>query len=279
MTAKGMVRRQTRRLKEVLPAAFMLSAVSFAAEAAHEVADEPAIDKPLVAHWTFGGRVMRVYLDGREIGSLYRRGLDALVKRSSRLAADLGTFYHEADSFAETLTCSRKDVVKNDVRFTRELATLVAARLNARFPEQDPGEHVLGQPERVARFAQGRPKHPGQPPGHVYRMRPPQLVCRLGRNHRPGPRVQLPRRVDQGHGRRRVAGVGQWADQSGEHYDVRVDPISLRRLIAWVDTMCPYQGDEEVRQIPDRVFQSVDWLAVRPKIQTAPRIIRPGPVD
>ena len=66
---------------------------------------------------------------------------------------------------------------------------------------------------------------------------------------------------------------------SGKHHDVKVDPISLQRLIAWVDAMCPYLGDEEVRQIPDPVFQGVDWLAIRPQIKTAPRIVRPGPVD
>ena len=66
---------------------------------------------------------------------------------------------------------------------------------------------------------------------------------------------------------------------SGKHYDVKADPLSLRRLIAWVDTMCPYRGDEEVRDIPDPEFQGVDWLSVRPKIKTAPRIVRPGPVN
>ena len=66
---------------------------------------------------------------------------------------------------------------------------------------------------------------------------------------------------------------------SGKHHDVKVDEISRLRLIAWVDAMCPYMGDEEVREIPDPVFQGVDWLAVRPKIKTALRIIRPGPVN
>ena len=66
---------------------------------------------------------------------------------------------------------------------------------------------------------------------------------------------------------------------SGKHYDVRVDPQGLQRIIAWVDAMCPYLGDEEVREIPDPVFQGVDWLAVRPRIRSAPRIVRPGPVD
>jgi len=66
---------------------------------------------------------------------------------------------------------------------------------------------------------------------------------------------------------------------SGKHHGVQVDPLSLQRLIAWIDAMCPYLGDEEVRQIPDPVFQGVDWLAIRPRIATAPRIVRPGPVD
>ncbi|MCY2989918.1 MAG: hypothetical protein NTY19_18905 [Planctomycetota bacterium] len=66
---------------------------------------------------------------------------------------------------------------------------------------------------------------------------------------------------------------------SGKHYEVKVDPVSLQRLIAWVDAMCPYNGDEEVRTIDDPVFQGVDWLSIRPRIKTAPTIIRPGPVD
>ena len=66
---------------------------------------------------------------------------------------------------------------------------------------------------------------------------------------------------------------------SGKHHKVKIDPVSLRRLIVWVDAMCPYRGDEEVRRIDDPVFPGVDWLSVRPKIKTAPRIVRPGPVD
>ena len=50
-------------------------------------------------------------------------------------------------------------------------------------------------------------------------------------------------------------------------------------LIVWVDAMCPYKGDEQVRAEADPIFQGVDWLAVRPKIATAPRVARPGPVD
>ena len=66
---------------------------------------------------------------------------------------------------------------------------------------------------------------------------------------------------------------------SGKHYNVKVDPISRRKLIAWVDSMGPYRGDKEVRAIEDPVFQGVEWLSIRPKIKTAPRIRRPGPVE
>ncbi|MBD3175632.1 MAG: hypothetical protein GF320_10660 [Armatimonadia bacterium] len=66
---------------------------------------------------------------------------------------------------------------------------------------------------------------------------------------------------------------------SGEHHGVRVDDESLRRLILWVDTMGPYRGEDEVRAMPDPDFQGIDWLAIRPRIATAPRIARPGPVD
>ncbi|HEY3321965.1 MAG TPA: LamG-like jellyroll fold domain-containing protein [Planctomycetota bacterium] len=66
---------------------------------------------------------------------------------------------------------------------------------------------------------------------------------------------------------------------SGKHHDVKVDPESLLRLTVWVDAMCPYMGDDEIRCIPDPDFQGCDWLSVKPLIKTAPNVIRPGPVD
>ena len=66
---------------------------------------------------------------------------------------------------------------------------------------------------------------------------------------------------------------------SGEHYGVKADPVSVERIITWIDAMCPYSGDEEIRQEEDPDFPGVDWLAIRPRIKTAPRIVRPGPVD
>jgi hypothetical protein len=62
---------------------------------------------------------------------------------------------------------------------------------------------------------------------------------------------------------------------SGEHYDVKVDPRSLRRLIAWVDANCPYIGEEELRVMDDPVFPGIDELPIRPRLKTAPVIIRP----
>ena len=43
--------------------------------------------------------------------------------------------------------------------------------------------------------------------------------------------------------------------------------------------MSPYRGTEEVRALPDPDFQGIDWLAIRPEIQSAPTIVRPGPID
>jgi hypothetical protein len=62
---------------------------------------------------------------------------------------------------------------------------------------------------------------------------------------------------------------------SGEHYGVKLDPASLRQLIAWVDTNCPYRGDEEIRAIADPDFAGIETLPIRPRTKTAPDIPRP----
>ncbi len=67
--------------------------------------------------------------------------------------------------------------------------------------------------------------------------------------------------------------------KDGKVPKVKVDEVSRRRIIAWVDAMAPYRGDEEVREIPDPVFAGVDWLSIRPRVKTAPVIVRPGPMD
>jgi hypothetical protein len=62
---------------------------------------------------------------------------------------------------------------------------------------------------------------------------------------------------------------------SGRHYDVRVDPLSLHRLIAWVDACCPFLGDEELRALGDPNFPGIDGLPIRPRVASAPVIERP----
>jgi len=62
---------------------------------------------------------------------------------------------------------------------------------------------------------------------------------------------------------------------TGKHNNVKLDPLSLRKLIAWIDTNCPYRGEQEIRQIPDPHFPGIDQLPIRPKVATAPLINRP----
>jgi len=62
---------------------------------------------------------------------------------------------------------------------------------------------------------------------------------------------------------------------SGKHYDVKVDPVALHRLIAWVDACCPYRGEEEIRALGDPNFPGIERLPIRPRVATAPVIERP----
>ena len=62
---------------------------------------------------------------------------------------------------------------------------------------------------------------------------------------------------------------------SGKHYDVKVDPESLHRLMAWVDACCPFMGDEELRAQGDPDFSGIERLPIRPRVATAPVIERP----
>ncbi|NUQ64664.1 MAG: hypothetical protein HUU20_19555, partial [Pirellulales bacterium] len=62
---------------------------------------------------------------------------------------------------------------------------------------------------------------------------------------------------------------------SGRHYDVKVDPVSLHRLIAWVDSCGVYLGEEEVRAQGDPDFPGIERLPIRPRVSTAPVIERP----
>jgi hypothetical protein len=62
---------------------------------------------------------------------------------------------------------------------------------------------------------------------------------------------------------------------AGTHYDVKVDPVNLHRLIAWVDACCPYRGEPEVRALGDPDFPGIERLPIRPRVATAPVVERP----
>jgi hypothetical protein len=62
---------------------------------------------------------------------------------------------------------------------------------------------------------------------------------------------------------------------SGKHYDVKVDAVSLHRLIAWVDACCPFMGEPEVRALGDPDFPGIERLPIRPRVATAPVVERP----
>jgi len=63
---------------------------------------------------------------------------------------------------------------------------------------------------------------------------------------------------------------------SGKHGGgVKVSPVELERLVAWVDANGPFLGDEEIRQMYDPYSWAVENVpAVRPRVATAPRINR-----
>ena len=62
---------------------------------------------------------------------------------------------------------------------------------------------------------------------------------------------------------------------SGKHHGVQVDPVSLHRLITWVDACCPFMGEEEVRALGDPDFPGIEDLPIRPRVRTAPVVLRP----
>ncbi len=61
----------------------------------------------------------------------------------------------------------------------------------------------------------------------------------------------------------------------GEHHGVKLEAEELLRLIAWVDANCPFLGEEEIRVLPDPVFDGIETLPIRPRLQSAPVVERP----
>ncbi len=64
-------------------------------------------------------------------------------------------------------------------------------------------------------------------------------------------------------------------EATARHAKVKEDPLNLRRLIAWVDAVCPYMTEEKIRDLGDPEFPGIERLPIRPRVATAPRIERP----
>jgi hypothetical protein len=61
---------------------------------------------------------------------------------------------------------------------------------------------------------------------------------------------------------------------SGEHHGVKVDALSLRKLIAWVDALCPYLDGIDVRNMRDSDPEMFSHMPYPPRIKTAPTVNR-----
>ena len=66
---------------------------------------------------------------------------------------------------------------------------------------------------------------------------------------------------------------------SGEagHHGVKAAPDELFKAILWVDAICPYLTDADIREESDPVFPGSEWLSQKPRLKTAPAPVRPGP--
>lgn len=62
---------------------------------------------------------------------------------------------------------------------------------------------------------------------------------------------------------------------SGTHYGVKVDSLSLQRIMIWIDACGPFRGEPEIRALPDPEFDGIERLPIRPRVKTAPVILRP----
>jgi len=61
------------------------------------------------------------------------------------------------------------------------------------------------------------------------------------------------------------------------HHGVKATPEELLKATLWVDAICPFLTDADIREEPDPDFAGWDWISVRPRMKTAPVPVRPGP--
>ncbi len=62
----------------------------------------------------------------------------------------------------------------------------------------------------------------------------------------------------------------------GKHHGVALDPVSLQKLTAWIDLLCPYRGEPEIRAMadPDPAPFEADRWPILPRMATAPVVKR-----
>lgn len=132
-----------------------------------------------------------------------------------------------------------------------------------------PGHNVFKEPylTLVGEAGWGNPV-PGGRPGYGIAGAIP-VESGYGQNDPAALRTLRPRQY--------LAGNSRLVDlaASGQHYGVKADPLSLHRLIAWVDACCPFLGEEELRALGDPDFPGIENLPIRPRVASAPIIERP----
>lgn len=66
---------------------------------------------------------------------------------------------------------------------------------------------------------------------------------------------------------------------SGElpHHGVKATDEEVFKAVLWVDAICPFLTDADIREDPDPQFPGVDWIIQKPRLKTAPIPVRPGP--
>ena len=66
---------------------------------------------------------------------------------------------------------------------------------------------------------------------------------------------------------------------SGEmpHHGVKGTDEEVFKAVLWVDAVCPFLTDADIRAEKDPVFPGSDWLSQKPRLETAPLPVRPGP--
>lgn len=61
------------------------------------------------------------------------------------------------------------------------------------------------------------------------------------------------------------------------HQGVKATEEEVFKTVLWVDAICPFLTDADIREEDDPVFQGMEWLSQKPRLKSAPTPVRPGP--